>query len=78
MDKKDISRKVNTRSDFLEKNIWDVDFLKQVVKRLCKINIINIISPQKPKYDIIEKVMVIKNDLKDGVDLDCFNMLNLI
>jgi len=62
----------------LEKNIWDVDFLKQVVKRLCKINIINIISPQKPKYDIIEKVMVIKNDLKDGADLDCFNMLNLI
>jgi len=59
----------------LEKNIGDVDFFKQVVKRLCKKN-----SPQKPKFEIIESVMVIsiKNHSKDGVDLDCFNILNLI
>jgi hypothetical protein len=40
----------------------------------------NNISPQKPKFEIIENVMVIsiKNHLKDGVDLDCFNILNLI
>jgi hypothetical protein len=62
----------------LEKNIGDVDFFKQVVKRLCKKK--NNISPQKPKFEIIENVMVIsiKNHLKDGVDLDCFNILNLI
>ncbi|MEJ9229646.1 hypothetical protein LAV79_09085 [Peribacillus butanolivorans] len=61
----------------MEKNIGDVDFFKQVVKRLCKKNNI---SPQKPKFEIIENVMVIsiKNHLKDGVDLDCFNILNLI
>jgi hypothetical protein len=61
----------------LEKNIGDVDFFKQVVKRLCKINNI---SPQKLKFEIIGNVMVIriKNHLKDGVDLDCFNILNLI
>ena len=40
----------------------------------------NNISPQKPKFEIIENVMVIsiKNHLKDGVDLDCFNILILI
>jgi hypothetical protein len=40
----------------------------------------NNISPQKPKFEIIENVMVIsiKNPLKDGVDLDCFNTLKLI
>ncbi|MBT2668769.1 hypothetical protein J7J00_25495 [Bacillus sp. ISL-4] len=61
----------------MEKNIGDVDFFKQVVKRLCKKNNI---SPQKPQFEIIENVMVIsiKNHLKDGVDLDCFNILNLI
>ncbi|MGI8387792.1 hypothetical protein ACRX5O_24910, partial [Robertmurraya sp. P23] len=38
----------------------------------------NNISPQKPKFENIENVMVIsiKNHLKDGVDLDCFNILN--
>jgi hypothetical protein len=32
------------------------------------------------KFEIIENVMVIsiKNHLKDGVDLDCFNILKLI
>ena len=61
----------------MEKNIGDVAFLKQVVKRPCKKNNI---SPQKPKFEIIENVMVIsiKNHLKDEIDLDCFNVLNLI
>lgn len=61
----------------MEKNIGDSDIFKQVVKRLCKINNI---SPQKPKFEIIENLMVIsiKNHLKEGVDLDCFNILNLI
>ncbi len=31
-----IVEKLITRGDFLEKNIGDVDFFKQVVKRLCK------------------------------------------
>lgn len=40
----------------------------------------NNISPQKPKFEMIEnvKVISIKNHLKDGVDLDCINILNLI
>ncbi|MGE7591008.1 hypothetical protein [Peribacillus sp. NPDC101480] len=58
-------------------NIGDSDVFKQVVKRLCKIKNI---SPRKPKFEVIENLMVvsIKNHLKDGVDLDCFNILNLI
>ena len=61
----------------MAENIGDADIFKQVVKRLCKIN--NIPS-QKPKFEIIENLMVIsiKNHLTDGVDLDCFNILNLI
>ena len=37
-------------------------------------------TPRKPKFEIIENLMVIsvKNHLKDGVDLDCFHILNLI
>jgi len=59
------------------KNIGDEDYFKRLVRRLCKIHNI---PPQKPKFDIIENIMVIsiKNHLKDGVDLDCFNILNLI
>ena len=58
-------------------NSGDSDIFKQVVKGLCKINNI---SPQKPKFEIIDNLMVIsiKNHLKEGVDLDCFNILNLI
>jgi len=33
----------------------------------------NNISPQKSKFEIIEY-----EPFKDGVDLDCFNILNLI
>ena len=59
------------------KNIKDSDVFKRVVKQLCKINNI---FPRKPKFEIIENLMVIsvKNHLKDGVDLDCFHILNLI
>ena len=61
----------------MAENIGDSDFFKQVVERVCKINNI---SPQKPKFEVIDNLMVIsiKNHLKDGVDLDCFNILNLI
>jgi hypothetical protein len=61
----------------MAENIEDSDIFKQVVKQLCKINNI---SPRKPKFEIIENLMVIsmKNHLKDGVDLDCFHILNLI
>ena len=61
----------------MEKNIGDVAFFKTSSKKtLQKTNI----SPQKPKFEIIENVMVIsiKNHLKDEIDLDCFNILNLI
>ncbi|WP_066073158.1 hypothetical protein [Neobacillus soli] len=61
----------------MAKNIGDSDIFKQVVKRLCEIYNI---PPQKPKFGVIDNLMVIsiKNHLKDGVDLDCFNILNLI
>ncbi|MBT2632476.1 hypothetical protein J7E76_25865 [Bacillus sp. ISL-101] len=61
----------------MAKNIGNSDNFKQVVKRICKIKNIN---PQKPKFEVIDNLMVIsiKNHLKDGVDLDCFNILNLI
>ena len=61
----------------MEKNIGDVAFLKQVVKRPCKKTIFPL---RKTKFEIIENVMVIsiKNHLKDEIDLDCFNILNLI
>ena len=44
---------------------------------MCKINNI---SPRKPRFETIENIVVIslKNHLKDGVDLDCFHILNLI
>lgn len=34
----------------------------------------------KPKFEVIDILMVIsvKNHLKDGINLDCFNILNLI
>ncbi len=52
-------------------------FLKQVVKKLCEVNNI---SPRKPAFETIDNIVVIsmKNHLKDGVDLDCFHILNLI
>lgn len=55
----------------------DSDVFKQLVKRMCKVNNI---SPRKPRFETIESIVVIslKNHLKDGIDLDCFHILNLI
>lgn len=57
------------------KNIENSNIFKQVVKRICKIN--NIPPPQKPKFEVIDNLMVIriKNHLKNGVDLDCLSDL---
>ncbi|MBY8913332.1 hypothetical protein KY305_11330 [Bacillus sp. YC2] len=53
------------------------DIFKQSVKGLCKINNI---SPRKPRFETVNNYVIIsiKNHLKDGVDLDCFKILNLI
>ncbi len=55
----------------------DSDVIKEIVKRLCKINNID---PRKPRFEIIENIVFIsvKNHLKDGVDLECFTILNII
>lgn len=62
---------------FLAKNNDITDIFKQSVKLLCKVNNI---SPRKPRFETIYKFVIIrvKNHLKDGVDLDCFHILNLI
>lgn len=59
------------------RNSGDSDIFKQVVKSLCKVNNISL---QKPKFAIIGNNVVIsvKNHLKDGVDFECFKILNLI
>lgn len=69
--------KLKKKACFWSENIGESDVFKQVVKRICKINNI---PPRKPKFEVIDNLMVIsiKNHLKDGVDLDCFNILNLI
>lgn len=61
----------------LGKDSENLDIFKQTVKKLCKINNI---SPRKPRFETIDNLLVIsiKNHLKDGVDLDCFHILNLI
>ncbi|MDV6379277.1 hypothetical protein ORD22_13740 [Sporosarcina sp. GW1-11] len=53
------------------------DVIKQIIKGLCKVNDI---SPRKVRFESIEGVVIIgvKNYLKDGVDLECFHILNLI
>ncbi|MED4844057.1 hypothetical protein [Bacillus atrophaeus] len=58
-------------------NNENLDIFKQSVKGLCKINDI---SPRKPRFETIENTVVIsiKNHLKDGVDLDCFKILNFV
>ncbi|PFG14485.1 hypothetical protein [Bacillus sp. es.036] len=55
----------------------DTDVFKQTVKLMCKINNI---STRKPRFEVIDNMVVIsiKNHLEDGVDLDCFNILNFI
>lgn len=58
-------------------NMGNSDYFKQAVKKLCEINNI---SPRKIRFETIENIVVlsVKNHLKEGVDLDCFHILNLI
>lgn len=58
-------------------NEVESDVIKQIIKGLCKVNDI---SPRKVRFESIEGVVIIgvKNHLKDGVDLECFHILNLI
>ncbi|MGE8206843.1 hypothetical protein ACQKP0_20235 [Heyndrickxia sp. NPDC080065] len=53
------------------------DYYQNLLKRLCKAHNI---SPRKPRFENIEDVVIIhvKNHLKEGVDLECFKILNLI
>lgn len=53
------------------------DFYQDLLKRLCKAQNI---SPRKPRFENIDDFVVIhvKNHLKEGVDLECFKILNLI
>ncbi|OVE34142.1 hypothetical protein CCZ20_28070 [Priestia aryabhattai] len=53
------------------------DHYKSLLKRLCKANNI---SPRKPRFQNVEDLVLIhiKNDLKEGVDLDTVKVLNLI
>ncbi|PIC69366.1 hypothetical protein CSV77_13820 [Sporosarcina sp. P16b] len=53
------------------------DVIKKIIKGLCKVNDI---SPRRVRFESIEGVVIIsvKNHLKDGVDLECFHILNLI
>jgi hypothetical protein len=53
------------------------DYYQNLLKRLCKAQNI---SPRKPRFENIEDVVIIhvKNHLKEGVDLECFKILNLI
>lgn len=57
----------------MEKN----DHYRSLLKRLCKANNI---SPRKPRFENIEDLVIIhlKNQLKEGVDLETFKVLNLI
>jgi len=53
------------------------DYYQNLIKRLCKAHNL---SPRKPRFIVVEDVVTInvKNHLKEGVDLDCFKILNLI
>lgn len=53
------------------------DIYQNLLKGLCKDQDI---SPRKPRFENIEDLVVIhvKNHLKEGVDLECFKILNLI
>jgi hypothetical protein len=57
----------------LEKN----NHYKNLLERLCKANNI---SPRRLRFEQIEDFVIIyvKNQLKEGVDLECFKILNLI
>lgn len=53
------------------------DHYQSLLKRLCKANNI---SSRKPRFENIEDIVIIhvKNHLKEGVDLECFKILNII
>ncbi|WP_374717703.1 hypothetical protein [Neobacillus sp.] len=57
----------------MEKN----NHYKNLLGRLCKANNI---SPRRFRFEQIEEFVIIhiKNQLKEGVDLECFKILNLI
>lgn len=57
----------------MEKN----DHYQSLLKRLCKANNI---SPRKPRFENVEDLVLIhiKNQLKEGVDLETVKVLNLI
>jgi len=58
-------------------SIIEKNFYKELLTRQCKAYDI---SPQKPRFNIIEDIVTIniKNHLKEGVDLECFTILHLI
>ncbi|MEK5136299.1 hypothetical protein NST39_19885 [Bacillus sp. FSL W8-0645] len=53
------------------------DHYKNLLKRLCEDQGI---STRKPRFEQVENLILInlKNQLKEGVDLECFKILNLI
>ncbi|AOH56246.1 hypothetical protein ABE28_017925 [Peribacillus muralis] len=53
------------------------DYYQDLLKRLCKAEHI---STRKPRFENIDDFVVIhvKNHLKEGVDLECFKILDLI
>lgn len=53
------------------------DHYQNLLKRICKANNISL---QKPRFENIEDIVIIhvKNHLKEGVDLECFKILNII
>ena len=58
-------------------NEEQTDIFNLAIKKLCKLNNI---SPRKPRFELIDNLVVIniKNHLKDGVDSDCFFLLNWV
>ncbi|WP_182199303.1 hypothetical protein [Paraliobacillus salinarum] len=54
-----------------------LDAFKQIIQKMCKVNDI---SHRKPRFETIDNIVVIslKNHLKDGIDMDCFHILNFI
>lgn len=53
------------------------DYYQNLLKRLCKANNV---SPRKTRFENIEDIVIIhiKNNLKEGVELDCIKILNII
>ncbi len=52
------------------------DYYKKLLRKTCEINNISL----KPRFESIEDLVTIsiKNHLKEGVDLDCLKIINLI